>query len=365
MSLHRMDGADRPSWNEAAARLPGSHVLQSWEWGEFKASHGWAPRRMIWRNAGGQEVAAAQILERRSRRLAGLRLLYCPRGPLLDWTDPSLRRIVLTDLAKLAAESGVVMLRIDPEIPSRCPDDTDSSVSLPGLPDDLRLCGWRPGREQVQFRNTFVLDLAGSEASLLAAMHQKTRYNIRLAQRHAVTVRLGTAADVDLLYRMYAETSLRDRFVIREPAYYHALWGDFQDSRRAQLFVAEVQGTAIAGLVLFTFGETAWYLYGMSTSQDRDKMPNHLLQWEAIRWARGQGLKRYDFWGAPDRIAPSDPLWGVYRFKQGFGARLQCTLGALDATHRPALYRLYHAAAPLLLSLMRRRGFSATERTLG
>ncbi len=364
MSVGLTQVEDRPSWNEAAGRLPGSHVLQSWEWGDFKSRYGWRPRRMIWRTGGGQEVAAAQILERRSKRLAGLRLLYCPRGPLMDWSDALLRRTVLTDLAKLAGEAGVVMLRIDPEIPAGCPDDPGPAEPLPGLQQDLRQCGWRPGREQVQFRNTLVLDLTSGEAALLQAMHPKTRYNLRLAQRHAVTVRLGTAADLDLLYRMYAETSLRDRFVIREPSYYHALWGEFQRSGRAQLFVAEVQGTAIAGLVLFRFGETAWYLYGMSTSQHRDKMPNHLLQWEAIRWARGEELKRYDFWGAPDRIAPADPMWGVYRFKQGFGARLQCTLGALDATRRPALYRLYHAAAPALLSGMRRRGFSATERTL-
>ncbi|MCJ7511541.1 MAG: peptidoglycan bridge formation glycyltransferase FemA/FemB family protein [Anaerolineales bacterium] len=356
---------DRRLWNAGVAALPGSHVLQSWEWGEFKAGYGWQPRRLAWRQPDGTFRAAAQVLERRSGRLAGLRLLYCPRGPLVDWTDPSLRRVVLTDLAKLAGESGVVMLRIDPEIPTRCPDDPSAGESLPGMLDDLRQCGWQPGREQVQFRNTFVLDLAGSEAVLLAAMHQKTRYNLRLAQRHAVTVRLGTASDVDLLYRMYAETSLRDRFVIREPSYYHALWGDFQESGRAQLFVAEVDGTAIAGLVLFTFGETAWYLYGMSTSQHREMMPNHLLQWEAIRWARGRGLKRYDFWGAPDRIAPSDPLWGVYRFKQGFGARLQCSLGSLDTTRRPGLYWLYHVVAPLALGVMRRRGFSATERSLG
>lgn len=365
MSLKLASADDRQSWNDAAGTLPGSHVLQSWEWGEFKAGYGWRPRRMIWQNPAGQPVAVAQVLERQSRRLGGLRLLYCPRGPLLDWMDISLRQEVLADLAKLSGESGVVLLRIDPELPRDCPNEGPSAVPLPGLEADLKQCGWRPGREQVQFRNTFVLNLTGDEASLLAAMHPKTRYNIRLAQRHAVTIRLGSAADVDLLYRMYAETSLRDRFVIREPSYYHALWGGFQRRGRAQLFVAEVDGTAVAGLVLFTFGETAWYLYGMSTSQHRDKMPNHLLQWEAIRWARGRGLQRYDFWGAPERIAPSDPMWGLYRFKQGFGARLQCTLGALDATRRPALYRLYHSAMPILLSVMRRRGVSATERTLG
>ena len=364
MTLHRSEVDDRRLWNETAGRLGGSHVLQSWEWGEFKARYGWAPRRFVWRSGSGTAVGAAQILERRSRRLAGLRMLYCPRGPLLDWGDESLRKAVLLDLAALANQPGVIMLRIDPEIHCDCPDESDAAASVPGLNDDLIHCGWRPGREQVQFRNTFILDLTVDEPSLLASMHQKTRYNIRLAQRHGVSARIGTAADLDLLYRMYAETSLRDRFVIREPAYYQALWGGFLANGRAQFLVAEAEGIAVAALVLFTFGQTAWYLYGMSTSEHRDRMPNHLLQWEAIRWARGQGFLHYDFWGAPDRIAPSDPMWGVFRFKQGFGARLQCTLGALDATHRPALYRLYHSLMPLVLGVMRRRGLSATERTL-
>jgi lipid II:glycine glycyltransferase (peptidoglycan interpeptide bridge formation enzyme) len=365
MSVRLAPVQDRMSWNRVAGRLPGSHVLQSWEWGEFKSRYGWSPRRMVWRDEAGQEVAAAQVLERRSGRLARLRVLYCPRGPLVDWSDAELRRVVLTDLASLAREPGTVMLRIDPEIPTACDEGAPPRPSIPGLHDDLARCGWRAGRDQVQFRNTLVLDLDRDEPALLAAMHPKTRYNIRIAQRHGLSVRAGSAADVELLYRMYAETSLRDRFVIREPAYYAALWGDFQAGGRAQLFVAEMQSKAIAGLVLFTFGQTAWYLYGMSTSQHRDTMPNHRLQWEAIRWARAQGLQRYDFWGAPEQLTPSDPMWGVYRFKQGFGPRLQCTLGALDTTHRPALYRAYHTVLPRLLNLLRRRGFSATERTLG
>jgi peptidoglycan pentaglycine glycine transferase (the first glycine) len=305
------------------------------------------------------------VLERRSRRFAGLRMLYAPRGPLVNWGDTELRRIVLRDLAALASESSTIFLRIDPEIPVACPEDREMDRPSPRIRHDLSETGWSDGREQVQFRNTFVLDLDIDEPRLLAGMHQKTRYNIHLAARHGVSIRLGTPDDAEPLYRMYAETSLRDRFVIRDRDYYLRLWGGFQRTGRAQLLLAEVEGLPVAGLVLFVFGDTAWYLYGMSTQDHREKMPNHLLQWEAIRWAQQHGLRRYDFWGAPDRLDPSDPMWGVYRFKQGFGARLQCTLGALDTTRRPALYRLYHALAPLAFSLLRRRGFSATERSLG
>ncbi|MCJ7512502.1 MAG: peptidoglycan bridge formation glycyltransferase FemA/FemB family protein [Anaerolineales bacterium] len=356
---------DRRLWNAGVAALPGSHVLQSWEWGEFKAGYGWQPRRLAWRQPDGTFRAAAQVLERRSRRFSPLRMLYCPRGPLLDWADSALRQIVLHDLAGLASESGAIFVRIDPEIPTACPDDPAPPQATIDLQRDLAAEGWTAGRTQVQFRNTFVLDLQADEAELLAAMHPKTRYNLRLAARHGVIIRLGTSGDADLLYPMYAETSLRDRFVIREREYYRSLWEGFQQAERAQLFLAEVDDNPVAGLVLFTFGDMAWYLYGMSTHKHREKMPNHLLQWEAIRWAKRHGLRQYDFWGAPDRLDPSDPMWGVYRFKQGFGARLQCSLGSLDTSRRPGLYWLYHVVAPLALGVMRRRGFSATERSLG
>jgi lipid II:glycine glycyltransferase (peptidoglycan interpeptide bridge formation enzyme) len=228
----------------------------------------------------------------------------------------------------------------------------------------LHTAGWRPSPEQIQFRNTLTLDLRQADETLLGAMRQKTRYNIRLAARHGVKVRLGGLEDLALLYRMYAETSVRDDFVIRSEVYYQDAWGTFLRAGLAQPFVAEVDGEPVAALIAYRFGETCWYLYGMSREAHRDAMPNHLLQWEAIRWARAQGCTVYDFWGAPDRLEPDDPMWGVYRFKEGFGAELVRTLGAWDYAARPALYAAYTRLMPLALGLMRARGRQRTAQSL-
>ena len=218
--------------------------------------------------------------------------------------------------------------------------------------------------EQIQYRNTLRLDLNQPEEEILAKMKQKTRYNIRLASRKGVNAILGNQDDFAMLYRMYAETSIRDNFAIREGAYYHDVWNAFHHAGMAQPFIAAADGMPIAGLILFRFGDTAWYLYGMSRAEHRDKMPNHLLQWEAIKWAKATGSKAYDFWGAPDELDPSDPMWGVYRFKAGFGATFVKSIGAWDIVARPAVYRFYSTFVPKILAFLRVRGRKQTQRTL-
>jgi lipid II:glycine glycyltransferase (peptidoglycan interpeptide bridge formation enzyme) len=206
------------------------------------------------------------------------------------------------------------------------------------------------------------LDLTGSEEEWLARMKQKTRYNLRIAFKKGVQVREGGYDDFPLIYRMYAETSIRDGFIIRLEDYYSKVWRTFIEHNMADLLVAEYQNEPIAALFLFHFANKAWYLYGMSSQVHRDKMPNYLLQWKAMQLARDHGCKSYDLWGAPDKLDESDPLWGVYRFKEGLGAKVIHTLGAWDYTSRPQLYRLFNRTLPAILNIMRRRGEKSIRR---
>ncbi len=371
MELRRSTVLDPGEWNRTLGVLPDAHVLQTWEWGDFKAAHGWTAERLIWRTYDGRTVAAAQVLERRVR-LPGLGLsssvLYAPRGPVLDWRAPEVADHVLRDLRSMAGRPGVLQLKIDPDLPVGYgqPGSAESGDDPAGAALRARLpsLGYRPSTEQIQFRNTFVLDLRPGEDRLLADMKQKTRYNVRLAERHGVRVRTAGLDELPLLYRMYAETSVRDEFVIRTPDYYDDVWGRFVRAGLAQPLLAQVDGEPVAALILYRLGPRAWYLYGMSRDLHRDKMPNYLLQWEAIRWSKAAGCTHYDLCGAPDQFEPADPMWGVFRFKEGLGGRLVRTLGAWDATSHPAAYRLYHSLLPALLGLMRRRGRNATRQSL-
>lgn len=335
------------AWNSRISTLPLAHILQSWEWGEFKGRYGWRAQRLIWEG----DQAAAQVL---TRSVSGLRVMYVPKGPLLDWGEAGLRARVLNDLQSLARREHAVFIKIDPDLEA-------SAISPWPLPETK---AWRYSRDQIQFRNTVILDLRRTEAEILAAMKQKTRYNVRLAQKKGVHVRLGTQADLDLLYRLYAETAVRDGFVIRAADYYRDAWGSFMADGLAQPLIAEVEGEATGALILFKFAKTAWYMYGMSRETHREKMPNHLLQWEAMLWAQRQGCETYDFWGAPDQFVETDPMWGVWKFKEGFGGRVVCHVGAWDFAPSLLPYRLYTTVLPRLLDVMRWRSRQTTRQTI-
>lgn len=360
------------TWNQLIAPLPGAHVLQTWEWALVKSRYGWQPLPLVWQGRNGETLAAGMALMR-SVRIAGLesglRILYLPKGPLLDWQDTSLRRQVLSDIAEQARLKRAIFVKIDPDVPvgfGFAGQEGSLEAALgQEVQAELSESGWRLSEEQIQFRNTVTIDLSKDDETLLAQMKQKTRYNIRLAERKGVTVRVAEAGETGLLYRMYAETADRDGFVIREQAYYETLWHLFFRNQLAEALIAEAEGTPLAALVIFYFAGQAWYMHGMSTQAQREKMPNYLLQWEAIRRLRRLGIGTYDLWGAPDDFIESDPMWGVFRFKEGLGGQVVRHLGAWDLPLRPVSYRLYVHILPRVLSVMRRRGIERTHRLVG
>lgn len=337
---------DARTWDAALLRWPRPHVLQSWLWGECKAQTGWRAHRLLVLD-GGTPVTAISLLCRSLGPLP-IRVAYVPKGPILDWDDPRAAEAALSAVEAEARRHRALFVKVDPDVPA----DTPTGAAIQQL---LQARGWRPSAEQIQFRNTVLLDLRPGEETLLGAMKPKWRYNIRLAQRRGVRVRAGAATDLSMFYALYAETSARDGFLIRPYPYYRVIWERFLMAGQGHLLLAEAEGQVIAGLFLLRFGPTAWYFYGASANQGRHLMPNHLLQWEAIRWARAQGCTTYDLWGAPDVLDERDPLWGVYRFKEGFGGRFTSWIGAWDFPVSRIGYWVYTVAMPRALELMRRR----------
>jgi lipid II:glycine glycyltransferase (peptidoglycan interpeptide bridge formation enzyme) len=261
-------------------------------------------------------------------------VLYAPKGPALGYRDPKVVDRVLDDLEGYCRRRRAVFLKVDP--------DTDLATVV----ERLTARGWRYSDEQIQFRNTALLDLRPTESELLAGMKSKTRYNTRLAGRRGVVVRQGTPDDIPAFYRVYAETGQRDGFAIRVFEYYDDVWRTFLRAGLAHMLLAEVEEQMVAGLIVFRFGDKAWYMYGASSARHRDKMPNYALQWEAIRWARSVGCTLYDLWGAPDTLDKQDRLWGVWRFKEGLGAQFAPHIGAYDYPANRLLYWAYAVALP-------------------
>jgi lipid II:glycine glycyltransferase (peptidoglycan interpeptide bridge formation enzyme) len=203
-------------------------------------------------------------------------------------------------------------------------------------------------KHNIQPPRTLIVDLHGTEDQILVRMKQKTRYNIRLAEKKGVVVRSWN--DLPAFHRMMLLTGGRDGFGVHSLGYYRRAYELFHPKGMAELLVAEFEGRPLAALMAFTHGRRAWYLYGASNDEERNRMPTYLLQWEAMRWARSKRAEEYDLWGVPDEdeqtleahfTKRSEGLWGVYRFKRGFGGELKRAAQAMDRVYDPLLYKLY------------------------
>jgi lipid II:glycine glycyltransferase (peptidoglycan interpeptide bridge formation enzyme) len=380
---------DSKFWNSLISKLPNPHFLQTYEWGQVKAKYGWVPLYVVWTDNGqffemtdtdhfsldrDHCVAAALILKRqilRNEFAARLSILYSPKGPLLDWSNEALRNRVLNDLQTFAKKQGAIFLKMDPDVVlgTGVPQAENDLIEKSGqvLMTDLKRRGWEYSSDQIQFKNTVLMDLNPTEEEVLAQMKQKTRYNIRLAKKKGVAMRVGNPSDFGMLYKMYATTSMRDGFVIRDEEYYKTVWNLFMSANEptCEPLIAEVYGEAVAAIFVFYFAGRAYYVYGMSRDVHREKMPTYLLQWEAMKRAKRKGCSVYDLWGAPDVFDESDSMWGVYRFKEGLGGKVVRTLGAWDFAPNPFWYKLYSEIIPRALDVMRSRGKARTKQSLG
>ncbi len=337
---------DAATWDRMLLSLPNPHILQSWMWGILKERQNWQASRFLWRDKeNGYPLAAAQLL---TQQRGHLRLGYIPKGPILDWNDISLVAQVLSDLEAHAQSQKLLLLKLDPDVQANTRQG-ETVVTL------LKRHNWHASFEQIQFRNTMILNLEPNLSTLMAQMKSKWRYNIRLAVRRGVIVREARDQELPMLYEMYEETAKRDNFVIREPAYYLDVWRRFRDAGLALHLVAEADQTPLAMAILLHFGPCMWYMYGASYSRHRNLMPNHLLQWEAMRRAKALGCTTYDLWGAPNYLHKSDPMWGVYRFKLGFGANFVAHIGAFDFAPQRWLYNIYAFLRPRVVALAHRR----------
>jgi peptidoglycan pentaglycine glycine transferase (the first glycine) len=325
-------------WDEFVAGHAHGHILQTSPWGALKSQFGWSQGRVV---IGDNDklYAGAQILFRRLPAGLGT-LAYVPKGPLVTWGSVAEWHALRDALDAAARNAGAIALAIEPDLP-----DTEANRSR------LRQLGFIPSSlTAVQPQRTLVVDIEPPEDEILAHMKSKTRYNVRLARRKGVRVREATEADLPAFVALMEATAERDAFGIHSPAYYELAYRYFVPRRHAILLLAEVSGTPVAAVMAFALPPRSWYFYGASSSQHREKMPTYLLQWEAIRWAKDLGCKTYDLWGIPDeeqqRLEAEfthrrDGLWGVYRFKRGFGGRRLRFVGAWDRVYAPVRYRVF------------------------
>ena len=306
-------------WNHfILSHHPNAHLLQTGEWGELKRGFGWEPVRVVSGDKG------VQILFRKLP--LGFTIGYIPKA--------NVAASLWNEIDSVCKQNRAIFLKLEPDQWEGTQPITNYQLLL--------------SPHNIQPPRTLIVDLRGSEEEILARMKQKTRYNIRLAEKKGVTVRAWD--DLAAFHKMMLLTGGRDGFGVHSLEYYRRAYELLHPKDMCELLVAEYEGKPLAALFVARHGNRACYLYGASTDEERNRMPTYLLQWEAMKWAKARGCEEYDLWGVPDEDEATleanfesrrDGLWGVYRFKRGFGGQLKRAAQAMDRVYNPLLYWAY------------------------
>lgn len=320
-----------PGWDDAAARSPGGHVLQSTAWALIRSTQGWTPEFVRI----GDPLPVALVLWRRIPVLGAM--AYVPRGPIVAPGDAAALEGALAALASLAREREAVLLKVDPELTA---DEARGA---------LERAGYRRAPDVQPVLATLVIDLRPDLDTILAGLEKDTRWSVRQSAKRGVVVR--EAADEGALrafYDLFRETGGRARFITRTWDYYALVWRTLIGAGLARLRIAYHEDRAVAGAMTWRSGDRELYMYGASSEAGRTCYASYGLQWECIAGAKGSGALRYDLGGIPaDPSRKDDPMYGPYLFKKGFGGSLRRYVGAHDTVPRELRYRTFLTAEPL------------------
>ena len=313
---------------------------QSLEWAKVKTS--WK-REVILAEDSSKKIIGSLMVWIRKIPIFG-NIMYSARGPVCDVHNIEVLK-QLTEGAKLLAKKyNAIVLRIEPDIKS---DDTSfRNIMLElgySIKDDAKNF-----REEIQPRYVFRLDTKGkTEDEIFKNFHSKTRYNIRLATKKGVTVKTGTREDLKDFHKIMVTTGLRDGFITRPLEYFERMY-DCLGPDHMKILMAYYEGKPISGVIPIMYGNKTWYLYGASSNEHRNLMPNYLLQWEMIKIAISRKSDIYDLRGVPGIADDSN---GLYRFKKGFGAEYTEFIGEVYIPFKPLTYKAYKFSEKMFRSL--------------
>ncbi len=329
--IERVTEAILAEYNEFIASHPKGHFMQTREWGRHKDS--WTWEGMICRDGSGRIKGSLALLIRKIPMLPWS-IMYSARGPVFDDGDYETLRELVDAARELAKKYKSYVLKLDPDINSSNTALREALISLGFTPPpDTK------NFESIQPRYVFRLYLNGrGEDELFESFESKTRYNLRLARKKGVEVKICGKEMLPEFCRIMNETGERDDFIVRNEAYFASMLDNLGEN--ARLYMAFFEGAPIAGTIAIHFGDKVWYLYGASSNAHRNVMPNYLLQWEMIRWAVETGCRVYDFRGVSGDTSPDNPLYGLYRFKKGFNGEFTEFLGEFEYLFKPGAAKI-------------------------
>ncbi|HAR54718.1 TPA: hypothetical protein DCR79_00275 [Patescibacteria group bacterium] len=332
MELHINQGLDRQSWDYFVLQHPQGNLLQSWSWGEFQESFGYKTWRLAVTDSG---HTLSQLLVIKIPLRLGLHIFYAPRAILINKTQPAghqheAMKLILDYLKKIAPQEKAILLRTDPPL---APSDT-AAISI------YKSLGFVVSTKSTQPKTNLWLDIQPKEPNILLQMKPKTRYNIRLAEKHGIrVVATQNPKDIAIFHRLMHTTAARDNFRPHPDNYYAQQLAILGQRNLISLFIAYDAEQPLATALVSFFGQTATYLHGASSDQHRDKQPVYALHWQIIQAAKQHDCATYDLGGI--NLTGSHAWAGITRFKLGFGGNIVDYVGNLELPLHPSWFRLY------------------------
>jgi peptidoglycan pentaglycine glycine transferase (the first glycine) len=329
---------DEKIYNDFVASSPTGHIVQSWEWGEFKDSYGNKITRLgVFENG---KLLASCSYTLHKVPYTPFFVGYLPKGPTVQEGGEEPLKVLLAELIRVAKSQNCLFVRLEPNFLK------GGRFELPKQSDLIT------SPKTIFAPHTLTLDLTKSEEDLLKSMHEKWRYNIRLSERKGVVVE--ETDDINTFIKLQRETAARDKFFLHPDSYYRQLWERLHPRGYAHLLQAEHEGETLVSWLLFRFGDYLYYPYGASSSNKRNLMPSHAMMWAAIKLGQKLRCKTFDLWGAsPEDADTNDPWAGFTSFKLGFGAQRVSFQGTYDLVLNPTMYKLFNLTDSLRWRLLR------------
>lgn len=337
MLVREFEDGEKNLYNSAVA-----HVIQSWEWGEFRKKTGLDLVRMG--HFEGNKLLTAYQLTYHAVPLFKQKIGYLPKGPMPFGE-------MVDALRENGKKYNAAFIKLEPVV------IIDNRQSTIDYRQKLKQLGLTPSNKTLFTKYNFLIDLSKSEQQLLSAMHPKTRYNIGLAQRYGVEVYESVNnVDFEIYLKLYFETTKRQKYFGHTPQYHKLIWETLMPVGMARVLIARYKSKPLVAWMLFNFKDTLYYPYGGSSTEYKEVMASNLIAWEAIRLGKKMKLKVFDMWGAlAPNVSQSDPWYGFHRFKAGYGPAHIEYIGTYDLILRNALYKTLNAADKLRWWMLRMR----------
>jgi len=303
-----------------------SHIIQSFLWGNFREKTGVTVKRVgLFKNDA--LVSSYQLTFHRIPK-TNFTVGYLPKSNI---PEPQ----ILDFLTKLGQKEKAIFIKIEPNV--------EKSPQVKRVKELLLHKNIVQSPKTIFAPNTFWIDLTQTEEELFSKMHPKTRYNIRLAQRHGVVVEeKDDEESLEVFLKLQRETTRRQKFYTHPDNYFRKMWQTLKPQKMIHLLLASYKKETLVAWVLFRFKDTIYYPYGGSSEKYKNLMASNLIAWEAIKLGKKSGCKVFDFWGAlSENPNPEDPWYGFHRFKAGYGGRLTEFVGTYDLVINPLLYKMF------------------------